>query len=274
MSIDEELVVQLSEIGRRDGNRVGGKNASLGEMIANLKGEGIRVPDGFATTAAAYWRFIEANDLRRPIATEIGKLKADQSNLVKVGSAIRKLVLKADFPPAMKEAVLAAYRKMEGKGPASVAVRSSATAEDLPEASFAGQLETYLNVQGEATLLEACRKCYASLFTDRAIAYRENNHFDHLQVALSVGIETMVRSDKGSSGVMFSLDTESGFPRLILITGAWGWARRWCKAWSTRTSSRCSNRFLKSPVSSPSSPKPVAPRKTRWSMARRAPPIW
>jgi len=222
MSNHEELVVQLSEIRRSDGNRVGGKNASLGEMISSLKHEGIRVPDGFATTAAAYWHFIEANDLRKPIAAEIGKLKADQSNLANMGSAIRKLILKADFPPAMKEAILKAYRAMGAKGAASVAVRSSATAEDLPEASFAGQLETFLNVEGESALIEACRKCYASLFTDRAIAYRENNNFDHLEVVLSIGIEAMVRSDEGASGVMFSLDTESGFPRLVLITGAWG----------------------------------------------------
>ncbi len=219
---DAELVLQLTEIGRRDGDRVGGKNASLGEMIRNLRESGIRVPGGFATTAAAYWRFVEANGLQAPIAEQIGRLKDDMSNLHKVGEAIRKAILKGTFPPELEEAIRSSYRAMGEKGQTKVAVRSSATAEDLPEASFAGQLETFLNIEGEEALLEACRKCYASLFTDRAISYRENHGFDHLKIALSVGVQRMVRSDIASSGVMFSIDTETGFPRSVLITGAWG----------------------------------------------------
>lgn len=219
---DPELVLQLSAIGRGDGDRVGGKNASLGEMIGKLRESGIRVPGGFATTAAAYWKFIEANGLQDPIAEQIGSLKADMSNLHKVGEAIRKLILKGSFSPELAEAISSSYRSMGEKGLAKVAVRSSATAEDLPEASFAGQLETFLNIEGEEALLDACRRCYASLFTDRAISYRENHGFDHLKIALSVGVQRMVRSDISSSGVMFSIDTETGFPRTVLITGAWG----------------------------------------------------
>ena len=144
------------------------------------------------------------------------------SNLHQVGEAIRRKIRAGGFPPDLEETIRSSYRAMGEKGPAKVAVRSSATAEDLPEASFAGQLETFLNVEGENALLDACRNCYASLFTDRAISYRENHGFDHLDIALSVGVQRMVRSDLASSGVMFSIDTETGFPRSVLITGAWG----------------------------------------------------
>lgn len=219
---ETELVLQLAELNRQDGDRVGGKNASLGEMIGNLRDSGIRVPGGFATTAAAYWRYVEANGLEKPIAEQIGQLKDDLSNLHQVGEAIRRKIREGGFPPDLEEAIRSSYRAMGEKGPAKVAVRSSATAEDLPEASFAGQLETFLNVEGENALLDACRNCYASLFTDRAISYRENHGFDHLDIALSVGVQRMVRSDLASSGVMFSIDTETGFPRSVLITGAWG----------------------------------------------------
>ena len=219
---ETELVLQLAELNRQDGDRVGGKNASLGEMIGNLRDSGIRVPGGFATTAAAYWRYVEANGLEKPIAEQIGQLKDDLSNLHQVGEAIRRKIREGGFPPDLEEAIRSSYRAMGEKGPAKVAVRSSATAEDLPEASFAGQLETFLNVEGENALLDACRNCYASLFTDRAISYRENHGFEHLDIALSVGVQRMVRSDLASSGVMFSIDTETGFPRSVLITGAWG----------------------------------------------------
>lgn len=219
---ETELVLQLAELNRQDGDRVGGKNASLGEMIGNLRDSGIRVPGGFATTAAAYWRYVEANGLEKPIAEQIGQLKDDLSNLHQVGEAIRRKIREGGFPPDLEDAIRSSYRAMGEKGPAKVAVRSSATAEDLPEASFAGQLETFLNVEGESALLDACRNCYASLFTDRAISYRENHGFDHLDIALSVGVQRMVRSDLASSGVMFSIDTETGFPRSVLITGAWG----------------------------------------------------
>jgi len=217
-----DLVLPLSALRRGDVARVGGKNASLGEMIGTLKSAGINVPGGFATTATAYWRFVEANDLQHRIAQAVGTLEKDLSNLAHVGGVIRTLILDAKFPPDLEDAIRQAYRDMRARGGGTVAVRSSATAEDLPEASFAGQLETYLNIEGEDALLAACKKCFASLFTDRAISYRENHGFDHLKVALSVGVQKMVRSDLASSGVMFSIDTETGFPRSVLVTGAWG----------------------------------------------------
>jgi len=222
MSTPPDLVLPLSAIRRGDVARVGGKNSSLGEMISTLKSAGINVPGGFATTADAYWRLVEANALQDHIAKEIGKLDKELTNLAEVGGAIRKLILETPFPQDLEDAIRQAYRNMRASGGGTVAVRSSATAEDLPEASFAGQLETYLNVEGEDALLVACKKCFASLFTDRAISYRENHGFDHLKVALSVGVQKMVRSDLASSGVMFSIDTETGFPRTVLVTGAWG----------------------------------------------------
>lgn len=225
MSDHEALVRNFAELSRSDVALVGGKNASLGEMIANLRHAGIKVPGGFATTADAYWHFLDANGLKAPIGAKLGELKKDAGNLAAVGRAVRKMILAADFPRDFADALIAAYREMSGgpgRRPISVAVRSSATAEDLPEASFAGQLETFLNVRGERALLEACRKCYASLFTDRAIIYRRNHGFRHMDVALSVGVQEMVRSDKAGAGVMFSIDTETGFPHSVLITAAWG----------------------------------------------------
>lgn len=225
MNRDEPLVCRLSEIGRSDGGRVGGKNASLGEMIGALRGRGIAVPEGFATTAAAYWRFVEANGLGPKIADQIGRLKPDRSNLRQVGQAIRKLIEGGRFSPELAQAITRHYAELgerSGEKDPGVAVRSSATAEDLPEASFAGQLETFLNVRGAQALLEACKRCFASLFTDRAIAYREDRGFDHLEIALSVGVQRMVRADLAGSGVMFSIDTETGFPRTVLINANWG----------------------------------------------------
>jgi len=219
------LILRLSELTQDDTAKVGGKNASLGEMIATLAAQGIRVPGGFATTAAAYWRFIDENELRDPIAETMGKLKFDQSNLKDVGAKVRRMIEEARWPEDIAHAIVEAYDEMRretGKKELDVAVRSSATAEDLPTASFAGQLETFLNIRGHDALLEACRKCYASLFTNRAIAYRERQGFDHLQIALSVGVQQMVRSDKAGSGVMFSLDTETGYPDVVLINAAWG----------------------------------------------------
>jgi pyruvate, water dikinase len=222
---DAPLVLWLSDLGRKDGGIVGGKNASLGEMIGKLREAGISVPGGFATTASAYWSFLEANELKDRLTDELDQLKDDGSNLATVGKAVRKMILEAELPAPLAEAITRSYHEMASRGGrklASLAVRSSATAEDLPEASFAGQLETFLNVHGDRALLEACKKCYASLFTDRAIAYRRNNGFDHMKVALSVGVQDMVRADKAGSGVMFSIDTETGFPRSVLINAAWG----------------------------------------------------
>lgn len=204
---------------------VGGKNASLGEMVRELKQEGIQVPDGFATTAEAYWEFVEANDLKEKIESYLEEMEKGEKTLEKVGKSVRNLFLKSTFPEEIDQAVRNAYQELCKRyetDEVDVAVRSSATTEDLPEASFAGQQETFLNVTGEEELLEACRKCYASLFTDRAIAYREEKGFDHMKVALSVGVQKMVRSDKAGAGVMFSIDTETGFPDVAVINAAWG----------------------------------------------------
>jgi len=215
----------FSDTNRSHVHIVGGKNASLGEMISNLGDAGIRVPNGFATTAEAYREFLRANDLNGPISLCLAGLKKDNSNLPAVGTAVRKMILKAEFPSAMTEKLTGAYREMKqrcGHAVESVAVRSSATAEDLPEASFAGQQESFLNIRGEKALLDACRKCYASLFTDRAIIYRMNHGYDQMKVALSVGVQEMIRSDRAGSGVMFSIDTETGFPGCVLIDCTWG----------------------------------------------------
>jgi pyruvate, water dikinase len=216
---------RLDDLTNDDVERVGGKNASLGEMIRTLKEEGIRVPAGFATTAEAYRHYIEENELGDKLAGELDKLREDKQSLDRAGKRIRKLFREASFPEAVENAIREAYADLCRREEAEdlpVAVRSSATAEDLPDASFAGQQETYLNVSGAADVLDACRNCYASLFTDRAIAYREEKGFDHLKVALSVGVQKMVRADQGGSGVMFSLDTETGYPDVVLINAAWG----------------------------------------------------
>lgn len=220
----QPLTVWFADVRRSDIGMVGGKNASLGEMISQLKSAGIRVPSGFATTAKAYWDFIAANDLEERIRAELADLEDDLTNVAKVGAAVRGLIMKGELPPALKQAIAQAYERMgeeAGREP-EVAVRSSATAEDLPEASFAGQLETFLNVRGVGELQNACKRCFASLFTNRAISYRVNHGFGHMDVALSVGVQRMVRSDLAGSGVMFSIDTETGFPGTVLINAAWG----------------------------------------------------
>ena len=219
------LIAWFDDLRADDVERVGGKNASLGEMVSQLASVGIPVPPGFATTAAAYWATLDAAALRPQIAAELAALKAGEGTLTEAGESLRRLVSEAPLPADFEAALRTAYRELGeriGEDSPSVAVRSSATAEDLPEASFAGQQETFLNIRGEAALLRACRACYASLFTDRAIAYRELNGFDHLKVALSIGVQQMVRSDRGAAGVMFTLDTETGFPDVILLNAAWG----------------------------------------------------
>ncbi|MFW5874570.1 MAG: phosphoenolpyruvate synthase [Verrucomicrobiota bacterium] len=223
MSQEKSTYVRLlRELNNRDIAEVGGKNASLGEMIGSLSERGIQVPGGFATTATAYRSFIEANGLEQSIAEMLEE--AGKEGVAKVGPKIRQAIMRGKWPPEVEAAIRKAYREFseEQGAEASVAVRSSATAEDLPEASFAGQQETYLNVSGEDAVLEACRKCYASLFTDRAISYREEKNFDHMAVALSAGVQLMVRGDTGASGVMFTLDTDSGFREVVVINGAWG----------------------------------------------------
>ncbi|MEW1948353.1 phosphoenolpyruvate synthase [Pseudarthrobacter sp902506025] len=218
-------VMWIEDTGIADIPSVGGKNASLGELSRALKSAGVRVPEGFATTASAYRAFLAANNLEPRIRKHIEDQRAGRSTLRQAGAAIRELFLQATFPEDIAGGIQEHYRALcqrAGQAEAAVAVRSSATAEDLPDASFAGQQETFLNVAGERGVLEACRRCYASLFTDRAISYREMKGYDHLDVALSVGVQRMVRSDLGASGVMFSIDTESGLPGVVVISAAWG----------------------------------------------------
>ncbi len=218
-------VIWFEDLSRGDVALVGGKNSSLGEMVQQLGRKGVQVPPGFATTAQAFRDYLAENRLNEMIADQLAKLEAGKIKLSDAGNAIRQAIIAGDWPSAISAEILAAFRELArrtGSTEISVAVRSSATAEDLPDASFAGQQETYLNVRGEAALLEMCRRCYASLFTDRAITYRRLKGFDHTKVALSVGVQLMVRSDIGGSGVMFSIDTESGFDKVVLINAAWG----------------------------------------------------
>jgi pyruvate,water dikinase len=223
--MDDQHVVWFEELRRTDVPRVGGKNASLGEMVANLGARGIKVPPGFAVTADAYRHFIEANGLTNMLSSVLAELADGKIPLAEAGQTIRRAILRGEWPDDTAQAIRRGYAELNrraGSTEMDVAVRSSATAEDLPDASFAGQQETFLNVRGERALLEACRRCYASLFTDRAISYRQAKGFDHLKVALSVGVQRMVRSDQGGAGVMFSIDTETGFEKIVLINAAWG----------------------------------------------------
>ncbi|HMV68337.1 MAG TPA: PEP/pyruvate-binding domain-containing protein, partial [Myxococcota bacterium] len=200
---------------------VGGKNASLGEMIRELGARGVKVPGGFATTADAWRLFIAHNQLGPVIHDALDGLDLrDVPDLQRRGLRLREAILAAELPPELAQEVAAAYDALGDQ--IDVAVRSSATAEDLADASFAGQQETWLNVRGRAALLDHVRRCYASLFTDRAITYRTERGFAHDAVALSVGVQRMVRSDRAGAGVMFTLDTETGFPDLVVITAAWG----------------------------------------------------
>ncbi|MGB3776741.1 MAG: phosphoenolpyruvate synthase [Tunicatimonas sp.] len=215
----------FNEIDINDVPIVGGKNASLGEMFQKLTSKGVRVPDGFATTSAAYWYFLEEAHIKEKIFGQLATLdKKEFSNLATVGASVRNTVLQATFPPAIEQAIAKGYDTLSKKyqGDLSLAVRSSATAEDLPGASFAGQQESFLNVRGKDNLMTACQQCYASLFTDRAIKYREDNGFDHTNVALSIGIQRMVRSDRAASGVNFTLDPDTGFDQVVLVSSIWG----------------------------------------------------
>ena len=215
----------FDDVGMTDVASVGGKNASLGEMRRALTPLGIRTPDGFATTADAYRAFMRGSDLERVVRDALADIDITNIDALQAaGARVRSAILAAPLPAGLIQAVQEGYRRLETQyGPnCDVAVRSSATAEDLPDASFAGQQETFLNIHGETMLLDAVRRCYASLFTDRAIVYRVHHGFDHTQVALSVGVQKMVRSDLASAGVMFSIDTETGFSNAVLITGAYG----------------------------------------------------
>ncbi|EGD75711.1 pyruvate water dikinase [Salpingoeca rosetta] len=219
-------ILWFEEISIEDVPVVGGKNASLGEMYQALTPKGINIPNGYAITASAYFYFLDKAGIRNEIRTIMQGLDVtDTRNLEERGAKVRKLILSKDLPADLEAKITAAYDKLSehvGVPNTDVAVRSSATAEDLPNASFAGQQETFLNVRGHKALLESCKACIASLFTNRAIAYRENNGFDHFEVGLSVCVQKMVRSDLASSGVIFSIDTESGFDKTVFVTGAWG----------------------------------------------------
>ena len=221
----QEFVIPFDHIGIQDVGKVGGKNASLGEMVVQLSSLGIRIPDGFATTAAAFRLFLQENGLEEDIQTELARLDRHHfSNLQSVSTQIKTHILAASLPKKVAEQVIAAYREL-AKGSVEelgLAVRSSATAEDLPGASFAGQHDSFLNVVGEEALLKKVLACFASLYNARAIKYRHDKGFSDSTIALSVGIQRMIRADLASSGVLFTLDPESGFDQVVVLTGCWG----------------------------------------------------
>ena len=225
MSEQTNYTIRFDSCGRNDVAVVGGKNASLGEMVTTLSNYGVSVPGGFATTVDAYIDYLKHNALTDKISKAIVEYNDGSVSLANTGKLIRQLILDGEWPDEIVSAISTEYRLM-GEDAAcenlDVAVRSSATAEDLPNASFAGQQETFLNITGTDSLLDACKHCFASLFTDRAISYRQAKGFDHLKLALSVGVQRMIRSDKGASGVMFSIDTETGFDKVVVIDAAWG----------------------------------------------------
>ncbi|HEX7455186.1 MAG TPA: PEP/pyruvate-binding domain-containing protein, partial [Gallionella sp.] len=216
-------VISFESSGIADIAQVGGKNASLGEMISNLSATGVCVPGGFATTAQAYRDFLSDNGLDQRIEQVLSALDVDDVNaLAKTGAEIRSWIVVASLPAKLEQEIRAHYIQLAGEGEGSFAVRSSATAEDLPDASFAGQQETFLNIHGIDNVLQAVREVFASLYNDRAISYRVHTGYTSSRIALSAGIQRMVRSDLGASGVMFTLDTESGFRDVVFITSAYG----------------------------------------------------
>ena len=222
---ENKFILRFDEIGIEDVPYVGGKNASLGEMYRNLVPKGVNIPNGFAITAYAYRYLLKETWADKKIKEILSDLDtSDMDNLAQRGSRVRSLIKSLEFPEDLTKAIIESYKKMEkiyGKN-VDVAVRSSATAEDLPDASFAGQQDTYLNIFGYESIIDACKRCFASLFTNRAISYRQDKHFDHFSIALSITVQKMVRSDLACSGVMFSIDTESGFKDTVLLTGAYG----------------------------------------------------
>ena len=239
---------------------VGGKNASLGEMVRELASRGVKVPDGFAVTAEAFRHFIREAGIDERIRATLADLDThDMANLSERGQAVRQAILNATLPADLQGLIGDAYRQLQGSStvPLAVAVRSSATAEDLPDASFAGQQETYLNVGGTAALLETCKRCFASLFTDRAISYRVDKGFDHFKVALSIGVQRMVRSDLACSGVMFTIDTETGFRDAVMVSAA---ASSLFKSTAISTAGRagCSRRPAATAISSSSIASPAS----------------
>tara|TARA_R110001592_G_scaffold223459_1_gene478938 strand:- start:11053 stop:13449 length:2397 start_codon:yes stop_codon:yes gene_type:complete len=217
------LIKKFTHIGISDIASVGGKNASLGEMYNQLTTKGVSIPNGFATTANAFWKFLKENDIQEALENIMSGLdRIEYSNLALIGERARSLILKSDLSTAFSQAIITSYNDLCDDNQVAVAVRSSATAEDLHDASFAGQHDTFLNIKGEAALLKAVKQCFASLYTNRAIKYREDKGFLHKDIALSVGVQLMVRSDKGCSGVGFTIEPESGFENVILLSGVWG----------------------------------------------------
>src|SRR5689334_15085984 len=221
---EQQRVIAFDRLRMSDGDKVGGKNASLGELLSQLSGSGVRVPGGFATTAFAFREFLQEGGLKGRIDSALDGLDVDDvSALARKGAEIRGWITSAKLPTALEREIGTAYEALMGKSPkAAVAVRSSATAEDMPDASFAGQQETYLNINGLDNVLHAIKEVFASLYNDRAIAYRVHKGYAHANVALSAGVQRMVRSDLGAAGVMFTLDTESGFDQVVFITAAYG----------------------------------------------------
>lgn len=225
MDKSDAFILWFDQLSIEDVPLVGGKNASLGEMYRELAGKGVKVPNGFAVTAHAYHYLLDKNGTKERIKEILHDLDTgNMQNLSERGHKVRSLIRNLEFPPELRNAICEAYHhlsKQYGEN-TDVAVRSSATAEDLPDASFAGQQETYLNIHGNDALIDACKKCFASLFTNRAISYRQDKGFDHFSIGLSIGVQKMVRSDLACSGVMFSIDTESGFEETVFVTAAWG----------------------------------------------------
>ncbi|MGB5229706.1 MAG: phosphoenolpyruvate synthase [Eudoraea sp.] len=219
----KKYIKHFDEIGIQDIPQVGGKNASLGEMYNKLTSQGLKVPNGFTTTSDAYWNFLDENSLRKPLQIALAQLDTENYyNLNEIGAKARKMILGGKLPSDLSRKIIEAYQNLYKKEQFAVAVRSSATAEDLPDASFAGQHDTFLNIKGRAALLKAVKKCFASLYTNRAIKYREEKGFKHDEIALSVGVQKMVRADMGCSGVGFTIEPESGFENVILLSGVWG----------------------------------------------------
>jgi len=226
MNKKEKLVLDFDELFSEDVKLVGGKNASLGEMFSKLTKKGVNIPDGFALSSKAYWYYLKENGIDKKLKKIFKELNPkDVSSIQKVGKAARKAVLNGELPKDLKREVAQHYEQLSEKynqKDTDIAVRSSATAEDSKDASFAGQMETFLNVRGEEELFKSIKKCMSSFFTDRSISYREEKGYGHLDIALSVGVQKMVRSDLASSGIMFSIDTESGFEDAIIINSIFG----------------------------------------------------
>jgi pyruvate, water dikinase len=266
MSRETAYVCWFDDLDAGDVPLVGGKNASLGEMIRNLEVAGVRVPSGFATTALAFRTFVAEHDIDTEIRERIDAFHAGKMSLQEVGTGLRNRIRSVPFPEAIAKDIRRHYRALsdiDGIEDVDVAVRSSATAEDLPTASFAGQHDSFLNISGEEALLDACRDCYASLFNDRAISYREAQGFDHLAIALSVGVQKMVRSGEAGAGVMFTIETETGYPDVTVINASWGLGESVVKGVVTPDEMMVYTPFLDRPGVSPVIGRELGSKRTK-----------